>query len=83
MNRMHLLSDMKTYECSKTVDASPMTCGEYVKLYKEDSENMGWPDLARFDPEAAGYLVAYDQGKFLSWQPKEIFEKGYNLSIDI
>lgn len=71
---------MKTYECHKRVNARPMTRGEYNQL-------RGWGNPANENPADEGYLIEYpDGGKanhpdfahYISWSPKEVFEKGYN-----
>lgn len=66
---------MKTYTATKTVKARPMTKGEYHN-YRY------WEVLPSDEP---GYLVEYPDGErnhhdhkgYISWCPKEIFER-YN-----
>ena len=68
---------MKTYIGTKTVQARPMTLGEYT-------DYRGWDMPANKDD--AGYLVEYlDGGKandsrhagYISWSPSEVFERAY------
>lgn len=60
---------MVSYACSKTVKASPMSKLEYAKLMRN-------PEPYEDEP---GYIVMYEDG-YISWSPKEVFEKGYRLS---
>lgn len=60
---------MVSYACHKTVKASPMSKIEYAKLMKN-------PEPYEDEP---GYIVMYEDG-YISWSPKEVFEKGYRLS---
>lgn len=62
----------KQYTCIKSVKAEP--CDLYTaqtvlgrKFYKDDCDNM------------MGYLVEYEDG-YISWSPKDVFEKGYALT---
>ena len=64
---------MFRYQCHKTVDAKPMSRGQY-NVYRgckiPDNEN----------PKDEGFLVVYNQGTedhYESWSPKKIFEEGY------
>jgi len=64
--------DVKQYTCIKSVKAEP--CDLYTaqevmgrKFYKDDCDNM------------MGYLVEYEDG-YISWSPKDVFEKGYALA---
>lgn len=75
---------MKTYQCHKIVKAKPMTRGDYNKL-------QGWRIPANEDPNEEGYLVEYqDGGKpnhpefagYISWSPKDVFDKGYTSLED-
>ena len=70
---------MKTYIGTKQVIATPMTRGEY-------NDYRGWTLPADEDGADEGYLVEYrDGGKpnhpnhagYVSWSPKEQFEKAY------
>ena len=70
----------KKYKCTKEVFATPMNRGEYNTL-------RGWHVPDDENPNDAGYLVEYlDGGKpnhpdfdnYISWSPKDIFERGYN-----
>ena len=71
---------MKTYIGTKTVQARPMTRGEY-------NDYRGWPMPANEDGADTGYLVEYlDGGKandlrhagYISWSPSEVFERAYH-----
>lgn len=68
-----------TYIGTKTVQARPMTLGEY-------SDYRGWPMPANGDGTETGYMVEYlDGGKandsrhagYISWSPSEVFERAY------
>lgn len=72
---------MQRYKCHKEVDAKPMSLGEYNRL-------RGWTIPPNEDPSAEGYLVEYLDGggpnhpdfeHYISWSPKDVFEKGYTL----
>jgi hypothetical protein len=67
---------------TKIILAEPMTLGDYNKY-------RGWDIPVNEDPSAEGYLVEYtDGGKpnhkdhdgYISWSPKDVFEKSYRLS---
>ena len=60
---------MTTYIGVKSIEAKPMTFGEY-NTYR------GWPIPAHLDPQRPGYLVRYTDG-YESWSPKEAFETAY------
>ena len=71
---------VKKYVCHKEVYAAPMTRGDYNEL-------RGWVTPRDENPADAGYLVEYIDGGpanhpdfdgYISWSPKEVFEKGYN-----
>ena len=59
---------MKTYFCTKTVDAKKMLRSEAQKLglIRDVSQN-----------EEEGYFVRYVDG-YESWSPKQAFEDGYS-----
>jgi hypothetical protein len=72
---------MKTYIGTKTVNATPMTRGDYNKF-------RGWETPGNENPDDEGYIVEYtDGGKpnvpaykgYVSWSPKDVFEKSYRL----
>lgn len=72
---------MQHYICHKEVRATPMSRLEYNVL-------RGWEVPADENPEDLGYLVEYlDGGQgnhpdfkgYISWSPREVFEKGYTL----
>jgi hypothetical protein len=73
---------MKKYTGTKTVNATPMTRGDYNKF-------RGWQIPADENKEDEGYIVEYlDSGKastkpytgYVSWSPKDVFEKSYKVS---
>lgn len=73
--------EMKAYVCHKEVLARPMTREDYNTL-------RGWTVPDDENPADEGYLVEYqDGGKpnhpgfkgYISWSPKEVFEKGYTV----
>lgn len=73
------MSETKLYEGTKRVYARPMTRAEY-NAYR------GWEVPADENPNDEGYLVEYvDGGKsnhpdhagYISWSPKEVFERAY------
>lgn len=70
---------MKQYTGTKTLQAKPMTRGEY-------NEYRGWDIPENEDPYENGYLVEYaDGGKpnddrhkgYISWSPKDVFDGTY------
>lgn len=74
---------MKRYQCHKQVLAKPMTRGEY-NAYR------GWTVPEDKNPEDAGFLVEYTDGGasnhpkhegYISWSPKDVFEKGYTPMV--
>lgn len=77
-----LKSQMVSFTCHKTVKAVPMNRKDYNDL-------RGWSVPSDENPEDEGYLVEYqDDGHknvegfdgYISWSPKDVFEKGYRLS---
>jgi hypothetical protein len=75
-------SETKTYVGTKVVHGTPMSRGEYNGL-------RGWTVSADENPDDAGYLVEYTDGGasnvvgfagYLSWSPKEVFERAYTVS---
>ncbi len=60
---------MKTYIGIKSVEAVPMTRGEY-------NEYRGWNIPAGEKPNDAGYLVRYPDD-YESWSPSDVFEEAY------
>lgn len=66
--------EMKKYVGIKMLEAEVMTLGEYNKY-------RGWDIPKNEDPDKEGYLVKYPDG-YLSWSPKEQFEKAYLLLED-
>jgi hypothetical protein len=72
---------MNTYIGTKIINAKPMTLGEYNDL-------RGWTTLPDGNPAKEGYLVEYTDGGtpnhsdfdgYISWSPKEVFERAYRL----
>ena len=73
---------MKKYIGTKVLKAVPMNRGDYNIL-------RGWNIPKNEDPKEDGYLVEYqDGGKpnhpdyegYISWSPKDVFEKAYQLA---
>lgn len=67
---------MKKYIGTKSVEAMPMTLGEFFKktgLYPYVND----PDAHSDDEQ--GYIVKYEDG-YKIWSPKEVFEKAYKVS---
>lgn len=64
---------MKKYIGSKLIEAEPMTRGAY-------NEYRGWTIPKDENPEDEGYVVKYSDD-YVSWSPKEIFDKAY-LEVD-
>lgn len=64
---------MKKYIGTKLIEAEPMTRGEY-------NEYRGWTIPADENPADEGYLVRYSDS-YVSWSPKEVFDKTY-LVVD-
>lgn len=72
---------MQKYTGTKIVLAKPMNRLEY-------NQYRGWEVPADENPQDEGYLVEYvDGGKsnhekhdgYISWSPKDVFERAYNL----
>ena len=64
---------MKKYIGTKLIEAEPMTRGDYNKY-------RGWTIPADENPADEGYLVKYSDS-YVSWSPKEVFDKAY-LVVD-
>lgn len=64
---------MKKYIGTKLIETEPMTRGEY-------NEYRGWTIPADENPADEGYLVRYSDS-YVSWSPKEVFDKAY-LVVD-
>jgi hypothetical protein len=71
--------DFRTYVGTKVIHAKPMTLGDYNTLRR-------WMLPKDEQPEVEGYMVEYaDGGKpnhedfvgYVSWSPKDVFEKAY------
>ena len=74
---------MRQYTGTKTILARPMTRGEYLE-YQGLTEGTD-----TLPPNADGYLVEYVDGgapnhpnhkTYISWSPKEVFERAYHPS---
>lgn len=63
---------MEKYIGTKTIEAEPMTRGDYNKY-------RGWTIPADENPDDEGYLVKYSDG-YISWSPKKQFEEAYKMS---
>lgn len=70
---------MQKYIGTKTINAKPMTRGEYNAL-------RGWEVPADENPADAGYLVEYTDSPnpnvegyagYVSWSPADVFERAY------
>lgn len=64
---------MKTYIGTKTIKAEPMVLDEFINTYNRDpyaNQHGSHPDTEE------GYCVQYEDG-YISWSPKETFEKAY------
>lgn len=64
-----MTTEFKTYEGVERVRARPMTRGEYIAF-------RGWQLPADENPADGGYLVEC-MGDFISWCPKDRFERAY------
>ena len=64
---------MKKYIGSKLIEAEPMTRGAY-------NEYRGWTIPKDENPEDEGYIVKYSDD-YVSWSPKEVFDKAY-MEVD-
>ena len=82
MSKKLIASSMVAFIGTKSVLATTMTRGEY-------NDYRGWQIPENEDPTEQGYLVEYvDGGKpnddrhagYISWSPKDVFEKSYHQS---
>lgn len=64
-------NNMQKYIGIKLVEAKPMTRGEY-------NDYKGWTIPEGENPNDEGYVVKYEDG-YVSWSPKETFEKAYHI----
>lgn len=64
---------MNHYIGTKLIEAKSMNLGDYNKF-------KGWTIPKDEDPKREGYLVKYSDD-YISWSPKEIFEKSY-IKVD-
>lgn len=73
---------MVSFTCHKTVKAVPMNRKDYHDL-------RGWSVPSDENPEDEGYMVEYQDDNhqnllhfhgYISWSPKDVFDKGYRLS---
>lgn len=60
---------MQKYIGTKLIEAEPMTRGAY-------NEYRGWKIPADEDPSDEGYFLRYSDD-YVSWSPKEVFERVY------
>ena len=76
---------MQIYLGTKLIKASPMNRRDY-------NSYRGWEVPADENPEDEGFLVEYmDGGKanhpahagYISWSPKEVFERAYRAITDL
>lgn len=76
---------MEQYLGVKQIKAKPITLGEYNEL-------RGWAIPADENPAKEGYLVEYEpDGKpnhkdfegYISWSPKEVFDKAYRKTTGL
>lgn len=65
---------MNKYIGTKLIEAKEMNLGDYNKL-------KGWSIPENENPEKEGYLVKYSDS-YISWSPKEVFEKAYLEVLD-
>ena len=82
MSKKLIALSMVAFIGTKSVLATSMTRGEY-------NDYRGWQIPENEDPTEQGYLVEYvDGGKpnddrhagYISWSPKDVFEKSYHQS---
>jgi hypothetical protein len=59
----------------KLIDAEPMTHGDYAKQ-KYGADQL-YSEFAIINRDTEGYKVVYQDG-YVSWSPKEVFEKAYS-----
>lgn len=71
---------MKQYLGVKLIEAEPMTHGDYAK--EKYGENQIETDFSKENKDKEGYKVVYQDG-YVSWSPKEVFEKAYLHLEDI
>lgn len=64
---------MNKYIGTKLIEAKEMNLGDYNKF-------KGWTIPENEDPKTNGYMVKYSDD-YISWSPKEVFEKSY-LKVD-
>lgn len=73
---------MPQYQCHKKVWALKIESADESTVYFEDKRyapmyvGPAWVD--KFNPEAGGYLVVYEDG-YRSYSPAKAFESGYSL----
>lgn len=64
---------MKTYICCETVEAKPMTRGDY-------NQYRGWTIPKDENPEDEGYLIKHNDN-YINWIPKDDFER-HHFELD-
>ena len=81
--RVMRITGVKRYRCFKEVLARPMNLGSYNLL-------RGWVIPEDEDGTREGFLVEYTDGGatnhpdfagYISWSPKEVFERGYREKL--
>jgi hypothetical protein len=60
----------------KMIEATPMKHGDYAR--EKYGENKIETDFSKENRYTDGYKVVYEDG-YVSWSPKEVFEKAYRL----
>jgi hypothetical protein len=68
---------MKKYTGTKQVEAEPCTLG---KFYQETGKSPYGKDIENHLETEDGYKVKYEDG-YISWSPKDVFEKAYKESL--
>ena len=67
---------MKKYIGTKQIEAEPCTLGNY---YKETGKSPYGKDIEGHEETEEGYKVKYEDG-YISWSPKDIFDKVYKVA---
>lgn len=70
---------MVSFTCHKTVKAVPMSLAEYNELRRwapPEEDRPGY--LVMYEPDGHPNVEGFDG--YVSWSPKDTFEKGYRLS---
>lgn len=80
-DRLYSMGEPQTYIGTKTLYAVPMTLGQYNNLRE-------WQIPAGQNPDSPGYFVEYVDGEanmdgfagYVSWSPRDVFEKNYRVA---